>query len=349
MATVVVSKEVVISGLLDERGEMARIDGGTWPFAVEASGAHVAIQGLRFVRPKQGAIEVNAVNGLQIADCRIEGVEPLASGGARAARLGIGIGIATTPDPPAPAAPGQPENISGTLSIVNNYIDAVGGTTSDDTLGILIFSAGKSPDRLVDVYVTGNHISNVTERAVNIRQLGGRAYIERNVITTGSIAGATNGASPDAIHAFGAGLYLIAHNSIQSDWARGAGIRVHSRFADWPIAGAIVVDNDVTMSAPESAVFGPNSAGIEIRGYAQNNVVLHNRIRGRARAALALVAQEQGVPGKNEFISNDLEGFQASLAGVFVDAGVSNTLVVGQKWKVQDGGIGTVIVKRGGK
>ncbi len=350
MASVVVSKEVVISGTRDQRGEMTSIDRGTWPFAVEALGSHVTIQGLRFVRPKGGAIQVNAVSGLEIADCRVEGVEPIQNQDLRGVRVGMGIGISTTPLPPTPAEPGQPGNISGILSIVNNYIDAAGGTASDDTLGVLIFSVGKPPDREVDVYVSGNHISNVTERAVNIRQIGGRAYIERNIITTGSIAGAAGGGiAPDAIHAFGTGSYRIAHNSIQSDWANGAGIRVHAKFADWPIAGAIVVDNDVTMSASESAVFGTNSAGIEIRGFAQGSVVLNNRIRGRGRAALALVVQDTGVPGNNEFVSNDLEGFQPSIAGVFVDTGVTNTRVVGQKSKVQDGGIGTVIVRQGGK
>lgn len=350
VATVLVSKEVVISGTRDQRGEMTTIDGGTWPFAVEAAGVPVTIQGLRFVRPKGGAIQVNAVSGLEIADCRIEGVEPILNQDLRGVRVGMGIGISTTPLPPTPAEPGQPGNISGILSIVNNYIDAAGGTASDDTLGVLIFSVGKSPDREVDVYVSGNRISNVTERAVNLRQIGGRAYVERNVITTGSIAGAAGGATPDAIHAFGIGSYRIANNSIQSDWGRGAGIRVHGKSAEWPIAGAIVVDNDVTMSAPESAVFGTNSAGIEIRGFAQGCVVLNNRIRGRARAALALVAQNTGgAPGNTEFVSNDLEGFQPSLASVLVDTGVTNARVVGQKSKVQDGGIGTIIVKQGGK
>ena len=108
----------------------------------------------------------------------------------------------------------------------------------------------------MDLYVSGNRISNVTERAVNIRQLGGRAYIERNVITTGAITGNAGGVAPDGIHVFGSGSYLIAHNSIQSDWEKGAGIRVHASFADWPITGAIVVDNDVNMTAPETAVFG---------------------------------------------------------------------------------------------
>ena len=346
-ATVLVSKEVVISGTRDRQGEMTSIDGGTWPFAVEALGVHVTLQGLRFVRPKGGAIQVNAVSGLVIADCRIEGIEPLSPGDLPGARLGVGIGISTTPGLPTPAEPGQPENVSGILSIVNNYIDAVGGTANDKTLGILIFSVGKPPDKVVDLYVSGNRISNVTERAVNIRQLGGRANIERNVITTGSVVGAAGGAAPDVIHAFGAGSYLIAHNSIQSDWAKGAGIRVHGGFADWPITGAIVVDNDVTMSAPESAVFGANSAGIEIRGFAHGSVVLNNRIRGRARAALAVVTQDTGVPQNNTCGWNDIEGFQPSLADVLVDAGVTNTLVVGRKGTVRDRGVGTVIVNRG--
>jgi len=46
---------------------------------------------------------------------------------------------------------------------------------------------------------SGNRIGNVTERAVNIRQLGGRAYIERNVIVTGSVASSGSGVAPDAI------------------------------------------------------------------------------------------------------------------------------------------------------
>jgi hypothetical protein len=349
LATVLVSKEVGISGTRDQRGQMTTIDGGTWPFAVEASGVPVTIQGLRFVRPKAGAIQVNAVSGLVIADCRIEGIEPLSNQDLKGAPVGLGIAISTTPLPPTPAAPGQPENVTGFLFIVDNDIDAVGGTANDLTVGILVFSVGTSPSKLVNLYVSGNRISNVTERAVNIRQLFGYAYIERNVITTGSVVGAAGGAAPEAIHVFGTGSYVISHNRIQSGWAKGAGIRVHGGFADWPIAGAIVADNDVTLSPPETMVLDANSAGIEIRGFAHHNVVLHNRIRGRGRTALAVVTNDKGVSGNNEFVSNDLEGFQPWFAGVLVSAGVTNTLVVGQKGKVQDLGIGTVIVKQGGK
>jgi len=51
-----------------------------------------------------------------------------------------------------------------------------------------------------------------------------------------------------------------------------------------------------------------------------------------------------GVPGNNTFILNDVKGFHASLAGVFIDAGVSNTIVVGRPITVEDHGVGTVIV-----
>jgi hypothetical protein len=348
-AMVLVSKRVVISGTRDGKGEMTTIDGGTWPFAIEAFGFPVTIQGLRFLRPKGGAIEASAVSGLLIADCRIDGIEPIPNPDVRGTRVAMGIGISTTPTHPSPAEPGCPENISGMISVFNNDIDAVGGTAKDMTVGILIFSVGSSPKTEVELYVSGNHIRNVTERAVNIRQVGGRAYIEGNVITTGPVVGAAGGVAPDAIHAVGAGSYRIAHNSIQSDWGNGAGIRVHANFAGWPITGAIVVDNDVTMSAPENAGFGANSAGIEIRGYAQGTVVLNNRIRGRARAALAVMTQDAGVPGNSELVSNEIEGFHPSLAGVFVDQGVTNTRVVGQGSTIRDQGIGTVVVELGGK
>jgi hypothetical protein len=349
---VLVSKAVEISGIREARGEMTTIDRGTWPFVVEAPGARVTIQGLRFVRPKAGAIQVNVVSGLVIADCRIEGLEPLPNPDMRGSPVGMGIGISTTPKPPSPSAPGRPEDVSGILSIVNNHIDAIGGTSNDLTLGILIFSVGKLPGQAVELYVSGNRINNVTERAVNVRQLGGRGYIDWNAITTGAISGAAVGVAPDAIHVFGTGSFVVAHNSIQSGWAKGAGIRVHGGFAEWPVVGAIVVDNDVNMQAPADAAAGADGVGIEIRGAAQRNVVLNNRIRGRGRAALAVIAQSAGAPDNNELVSNGLEDFEASLAGVLVDTGVTGTRVVGQasgqKWKTQDGGVGTVIVRLGG-
>jgi hypothetical protein len=330
--TITVSKEVVISGNRDEDGEMPVIEGGFFPFFVEAPGSRVTIRGLRFIRPKGAAIWIYAVNGLTIAASRFEGVEPsaeFAKYAGMAHPVAVAIFIGSNPVPPKAGQEEYPENNSGTLSIVNNDGD-VGGTAGDQTLGICVFGVGKTPDKKVDLYISGNNIRNITERGINVNQIGGQAHIERNAITTGAIAGPSNGVQPDVIRAAGSGSYLIAHNSIVSEWAVGAAIRVQGSV--WsPEANAIVVDNDVTMSAPAGTVFGANSAGIEIRGAAQANAVLNNRIRGRARAALAVVGQKGGTPGNNTFVSNDFEGFQSSHADVFVEAGVTNTVIVERK------------------
>ena len=153
---------------------------------------------------------------------------------------------------------------------------------------------GKSPDQEADLYVSGNNIRNATERPINIYSVGGRAYIERNVITTTGGVGVNVMPSGDVIHIVGPGSYLIAHNKIDCAWTSGlqAGIRLQTRPGQ-PVSRAIVVDNDVNMSAPAGTVFGVTSAAIEIRDAGEGNMVLNNRIRGRANFALSVAAQHR--------------------------------------------------------
>src|SRR5215472_4677815 len=210
-AMVLVSKAVAIFGARgdhDDDGELTSIDAGTIPFYVEAPGAHVSIQGLRFFRPKGVAVRVYAVSGLVIASCKIEGVVPVNN-------TGGGFGIATTfgvvGSPPTPMNPGKPENVSGALFIVNNVIDVAGGTALDNTLGVIMFSVGV-PGAQVDVHISGNTIRNTTARPINLWQIDGRAHIERNVTTTSTILGPGNvafGRGLDVIHVTGTGSYLV--------------------------------------------------------------------------------------------------------------------------------------------
>jgi hypothetical protein len=58
---------------------------------------------------------------------------------------------------------------------------------------------------------------------------------------------------------------------------------------------------------------------------------------------MALV-QNVGIPGNNSFVTNDLDAFQSSLSDIFVDAGVTNTAIVGRQGLMEDHGSGTVIV-----
>lgn len=335
-ATILVSHAVDISGALDANGEIPSIEGGTIPFYVEAPGSSVVIQGLRFVRPTTNAVLVVAVSGLIIADCKIDGIVPLAN-----TTHSTGIEINTGGLIPSPTNPGKPQNVSGILRIVNNDIDVAGGTALDNTLGVTIFSVGV-PE--VEAYVSGNNIRNSTEPAVNFRRVGGRAYIENNLLTTGPVSSLLS-PGPEVIRVVNIGSYLIAHNSIHCRWADPAakGIAVFSQFAAWTIQGATVVNNDVSMEAPAGTVFVPGSAGIDIRGFAQGNEVLNSRISGSAMTALSVDAFKGGIPNNNAFVLNRFDDFVASLADVFVDVGVTNTLVV-EPGTVDNNGTGTIIV-----
>ena len=87
-----------------------------------------------------------------------------------------------------------------------------------------------------------------------------------------------------------------------------------------------------------------NNAAIKIKGFAQGNVVLNNRIRGRGRTALSVDVFQGGIPSNNAFVLNRFDDFEASRADVFVGERVMNTRIIGQG-SVEDHGVGTVIVR----
>jgi hypothetical protein len=319
---ITVSKPVDIAGAFEnQQGVRATIERGYIPFWVEAPGVRVSIQGVRFVRPT-GTVVVVAASGLTIANCSIEGVEvePEVFGpGTGTGSVAIYVGT-LYPGIPSKTNPGQPEKISGNLLIVNNDID-LQGVENTITLGIAVSAIGKSPDREVDLYISGNNIRNSTERPMDLYLNDGRAYIERNAIKTGTIMRPGGGVSPliNAIHVLRHGSYLIANNTIDCGYANGAAIRVGENGGTGTIITlATVVDNDIAMSAPGGTVFGNESAGIEIRGYAQGNVVTGNTIRGHSRVGLSVVASGAAIPASNSFVSNSLDGFKGTFTGAFV-------------------------------
>jgi hypothetical protein len=330
-AEVRVSRAVRIVGA-HAGGEMPTIDGGTIPFYVEARDSAVTIRGLRFVRPIFSAVLVDAVDGLEIASNRIEGLQPFAG-------LGEAISVITTTKVPTPTAPGSPANVSGRLSIVRNFIDATGGTSKDNMLGITVFSAGDSASE-VDVRVSDNTVTNTTEPAINFRRIVGRAYITHNIVATGSLSGATAG--NQAIRAVNLGTYVITNNSIRCEWAApdAEGIGVFSQFAAWPIEHAVVEGNDVTMAAPSGTGFTAFSAGIGVYGYADSNVVRRNTIRGGAWAGLSIPVFPLAAPASptdNAFIRNLFVDFTPLKADIFIGQHALGTLVVGPGTVVDEG------------
>jgi hypothetical protein len=103
------------------------------------------------------------------------------------------------------------------------------------------------------------------------------------------------------------------------------------------------------MSPPDGVQFGDFSAAIDIRGFARNILVGNNRIRGRARAAIAVDVFNEGIPGKTALFRNRFGDFEASVAGVIVGNGVSGTVIRGQQGTVNNQGINTVILPFGGR
>jgi hypothetical protein len=168
--------------------------------------------------------------------------------------------------------------------------------------------------------------------------------VEGNEIVTGPVSGPSS--PPEVIRAVNTGSYVIAHNTIQCEWPdpQAVGIGVFSQIASWPMEQAVVAGNSVTMSPPPDVLFTDLSAGIDVRGFANGNVVANNRIQGRARAALALDFFKNGGPVNNTLIHNDVNGFHPLIADVVIGSGVMDTLLLGQQGTIQDDGTNTVIL-----
>ena len=345
---VTISKNVVIAGRPDANGDIPVIEGGNWPFLVDAADAHVTIHGLHCVRPIAGAIWVYSAGGFCSPAAALRTCSQVLSmgwkRGSNPTAVSTAIFVGADPHPPNAKNPGVPGDFSGTLAVLNNDMD-VGAIPDALTLGVVMFRVGGSPDKEVNILVSGNTIRNVTEPAINFRVVGGRAYAERNMLITGNISSANS----DVIRVVGSGSYVIARNTIDCGWTDGTatGIAVAGQPPPMaPATNATIVDNDITMSAVDGTVFADVSAGIELRGFVQGSSVLNNRIRGRARAALSLIDQNGGMPGDSSLALNDVADFQPTTADIFIDTGVTNTFVFGRQASLTDLGSGTTVVPR---
>jgi hypothetical protein len=189
----------------------------------------------------------------------------------------------------------------------------------------------------VDLDIIANHIRNTSAPAINIRRVQGKVRVVGNTLQTSPV---TLG-DVDAVRLVNGGSILMANNIVECKWPNAAGIQVFSPFTEWPTEHVIVEDNDVLMSPLPGIALGDFSAGISIRGFAHGVVIRHNRISGRARAALSMYAFRGGVPADNAFIDNRLAGFEAMVADIFVGSGVARAHIAGPG-SVLDLGTGTI-------
>src|SRR5262249_15601148 len=152
--------------------------------------------------------------GLEIDSCVIEAVQPAApSDNPSGTIYGYGIYVASLLGLPNRNRPGQPENISGKLAFVNNQI-SIGGTPGQNGIGNMVTSAGTA-EKPVDVEISGNTIRNATKKGINVKQIGGQARIERNILTSRVVyTGSSINDLIAGIHIGGSGLFRVARNRI---------------------------------------------------------------------------------------------------------------------------------------
>ena len=314
MAEVLVSKQVAYPAPVDDRGEITSIHGGKYPSPSKLREPRSRLT-IAFRSPQAGrdVCRCSQRFGDRIlrhrrAWNRLRPIVELHGNDACESVLSVSslLGL------PTPDRPGKPGNVSGKVSIANNEISVNG--EAGEGVGIMVVSVGDS-EKPVEVEISGNTIRNTNQKGINMKQIGGRVRIERNIVTTSAVYTGPARGFIAGIHCGGSGTYLITQNRIDVADPNAAGIRLRA----YPALGAAmehatITDNDVTMSAPEGAVLGDGSAGIEIRGSARGNVVQRNTIRGRAKVALSMAPDKTGYPTGNTFDGNDQENFIAPLA-----------------------------------
>ena len=83
-----------------------------------------------------------------------------------------------------------------------------------------------NPEKPVEVEISGNTIRNTTQKGISVRQIGGRARIERNIVTTNVVYAGPAPSFVNGILCACSGSYLITHNLIRVADPNGAGIRI---------------------------------------------------------------------------------------------------------------------------
>jgi hypothetical protein len=329
--TILVTRGVVVSGVPDEEARIPTIVGGKIAFRVDAPGAPVVFEHLRFVGARSGAIEVRAASNVAIDRCKVEGVLPLFSPavGVSAAYAFL-IGLSSGP-------------VVGDITISNNELE-IGGTVADRTEGIIVIRVG-SAQNPASVRVFGNVVRSITADGIDVRNVVGPVSIERNTVITGSVGGQQVPLADrfvNGIRIMGTGAYRVVHNLVEVGFENAAGIRLLGT-PTTAIVDAVVESNDIVMVPSEGAVAGTESAGIEVRRAAVGNVLLHNRIWGRARAALALIAEGGRIPQDTLLVGNNVSTAISSAADMLISPGVIGTTVIGGHGTLDDQGIGTVV------
>ncbi|HUG00742.1 MAG TPA: right-handed parallel beta-helix repeat-containing protein [Longimicrobiales bacterium] len=329
------SRVILVSAAVVIRGEDAKVLGGGSAaqggrqavIRVDAPGADVTLEGIRFVGGHMAAIRVGRAGDLRIADCRIEDLVPsLVTGGPAPQNAALAVDIRGGP--------------FGSVEILDNRI--IHDVNGEDSFGG-IFVIG----RCDDLRVAGNRIDGSTSHGMDFRNVAGPARIEDNAIKTGTFGReGTPGNFVNALRLLGTGAYVVEENRLDCGFRNAAVVRVAAT------TGAIVRKNQIVASVPNDQVPGAQCAGVQVQGSASGNQIIENRIRGRSRVAMSVIHSDfpldkptgtSGNPTDTTLRKNNHVDFDATLATAEVGPGAQDTKLIGGGGTIIDEGTGTVI------
>ena len=304
-------------------GGSAAAGGQQAVFLIDAPGADVTIEGLRFVNPHNAAIRVARSGNVTIATCQVDGLTPSAVGVQKAA-LAIHLPGASV----------------GVISILENRFQ-LGGAAGDTVGGIIMTGPA---DR---VLIADNRITGTTSHGIDLRDVKGPARVERNIVETGPVGrSGLPGQFVDALRLIGSGEYLVEKNQFDCGFENAAVVRLGGT------KKAVIRQNEIVASVPSGKLPGEQSAGVQVQGSANDNEILENRIKGRSRAAISVIFSDfqldkptgtDGNPSATKFQGNNVQQFAPTVATVEIGAVAKDTTIAGGSGTLIDHGLGTVV------
>lgn len=314
---VVVNSDVAVRGTM-EHGQMTTIVGGNLPFFV-FSPSRIAIEGIHFKGPRGAAIAVEEASDVVISDNVIDDVLGYDNG------FGLTIGFGMTVSAQYAAFANR---ITGNVLVQRNVINNVHAQVG---YGIEVSELD------ADVTIIANTVTGINLNGILVGGILQHALIAANLVIPGP-AQDPNFTSGNGIfvgHARG-GRFEILDNRVICSNAYADGIAFIGS-PELPVEGSLVEGNDVTMH-------GSLSGGISFYDNVSDVHVAGNFIHGDGTYALQVSALAADTPASavgDSFELNDIRGFRAAVADIFLDVIAANTVLCRQPGTVIDNGSNT--------
>lgn len=306
------NNDVAISGETVNRS-MTTVRHGRFPFRTNFSHpVHSSFSGIHFDSPRSTAVFVGTSTGFSFTDNLITDVVGLPAFG-----LLKGQAVWVTDS-------GFKNHITGTITIANNVVERV---HADLSYGVALASFD------ADATITGNTFIDTKDTGVLVVYNSKPVVIEGNSIAGGAPEQGFTSVGNGILVGQGTGAFTIRRNTVVSDNPLADGIALSGDLIPGHIPGSSLVEkNSVTMR-------GSQFGGITVYGEVQASLIANNHVDGDGAYALDITPIfGNEICDGTTFRGNNISGFNASVADVFLDVNAYNTVLRGHSGIVIDNG-----------